>query len=752
MQQSWRSLFLITLPLAILGSLGSINLVRAQITPDNTLGAGNSVVNHNVDVGKGIPSDQIEGGARRGANLFHSFQEFNIEAGRGAYFSNPNGVANIITRVTGGNGSDIQGTLGVLGNANLFFINPNGINFGKNARLDLSGSFLASTANSLVFENGLEFSATNPQAPPLLAVNIPIGLRFRDNPGKITVKGSGQNLWLNGAFSSFDNPTLAVQAGQNLTLVGGNVSLGGKASSDVVDGGVLQAPGGRVELGGLTAAGVVNLNTDGSLSFPDGVARADVSLTNQAGINVIAGQQGGGSININARNIKISGESLLTARIAGGLGTVNTQAGDIKLNATGETRIDQSRIENIVNLQATAKRSGNINITTSNLSLTNGAQLDTSTFGTGDAGNVTIQASDTVSVSGGAQVLARNAGGTGDAGSIKITAKDKVCIAGFQNNGDATVATDVASGGKGNGNSLTINAPQVEIKDEAIVTASIINGKGKDGGLAQAGDVNINATQKVSIDNSQVFSEVGNSNYSRGNGGSIIIEAPSVSLDHGASLTTRIRLLSEGNGGNIKIKTGSLSLKNGSKLVTSTSAQGNAGNVTIQASNSVSFDGVSKQENRFLDLNDISGGKLSSGVFSIVQAGATGHGGNIEINTGTLSVSGGAQVLARNAGGTGDAGSIKITAADKVSIAGFQNNGDATVGTDVVHGGKGNGNSLTINAPQVEIKDQSKISASTSSTGDAGNVTINTRELLAQDGAQVNASTSGAGAGGSLTV
>jgi filamentous hemagglutinin family protein len=132
------------------------------------------VVVPNVNI-NGINSDRIDGGAIRGSNLFHSFQEFNIDNGSGAYFSNPESISNILSRVTGNNLSNILGTLGVLGNANLFLINPNGIVFGPNARLDVGGSFFASTADSILFENGVEFAASNPEAPPLLTINIPIG-------------------------------------------------------------------------------------------------------------------------------------------------------------------------------------------------------------------------------------------------------------------------------------------------------------------------------------------------------------------------------------------------------------------------------------------------------------------------------------------------------------------------------------------------------------------------------------------------
>ena len=214
-QHRQRSLALITLPLAIGTTFcveAFINLAEAQIVPDGTLGAESSVVNPDVEI-NGIPSDRIDGGAARGANLFHSFQDFNVGEGRGAYFSNPAAIENILSRVTGSNSSNILGTLGVLGNANLFFINPNGIVFGPNARLDVGGSFVGSTANSLVFENGFEFSTTNPQAPPLLTINIPIGLRFRqEQPGNIANAGN-----------------LAVE--QDLTLSAGNLDLRGQLSA-----------------------------------------------------------------------------------------------------------------------------------------------------------------------------------------------------------------------------------------------------------------------------------------------------------------------------------------------------------------------------------------------------------------------------------------------------------------------------------------------------------------------------------------
>ncbi len=96
------------------------------VVPDNTLGAENSVVNE-LD---GL-TQIVEGGAIRESNLFHNFLEFNVADSHAVYFANPVTVESILTRVTGDNPSTILGRLGVLGDADLFLLNPNGIVFGE---------------------------------------------------------------------------------------------------------------------------------------------------------------------------------------------------------------------------------------------------------------------------------------------------------------------------------------------------------------------------------------------------------------------------------------------------------------------------------------------------------------------------------------------------------------------------------------------------------------------------------------------
>ncbi|MEO0925367.1 MAG: filamentous hemagglutinin N-terminal domain-containing protein, partial [Cyanobacteria bacterium J06643_13] len=111
-----------------------------------------SVIVEDAAINQNQIVDLIEGGATRDKTLFHSFQEFNVLLNQQIYFANPNGIEQIVTRVTGNNPSNILGTLGINGSANLFLLNPNGILFGKNATLDLQGSLLATTAESVIFD------------------------------------------------------------------------------------------------------------------------------------------------------------------------------------------------------------------------------------------------------------------------------------------------------------------------------------------------------------------------------------------------------------------------------------------------------------------------------------------------------------------------------------------------------------------------------------------------------------------------
>ncbi|MEH2247775.1 two-partner secretion domain-containing protein [Nostoc sp.] len=692
-------------------SVGVSERVLAQIVPDKTLGAEGSVVTPNVNI-QGIPSDQINGGATRGANLFHSFQEFNVEEGKGAYFANPTGIENILTRITGSNPSNILGRLGVLGGANLFLLNPNGIVFGPNAQLKIEGSFLASTASSFTFPDGSEFSAINPQAPPLLTISVPLGLQYGSNPGSVQVQGSN----------------LQVNPGKTLALVGGNVSM---------DGGQIKASSGRIELGGVAGGGTVGLVENGSelaLSFPNEVVRGDISLTNDAFVVVSAG--GDGNIAINAQNLRMAQGSELQAG-ASWLVSSNTNPRDIDINATGAINLTEgSFIENLVFPGATGK-GGNINITAGSLAVTNGAQLRANTFGNGDAGNLNIIVRDrvsfegmgsnaesvvesaaegqagqikmtarSVSASGGATLIA-NTYGRGDAGNVTISATDAVSLKGSSTG----IGSQVFKQAVGKGGSINITTGTLSASGGATLAANTL-------GQGDGGSINI-TTDTMSASGGATLAA---NTLGRGAAGNVTINATdTVSLEGSSTaISSQVFEQAVGKGGSINITTGTLSASGGATLVANTLGQGDAGNVTISATDAVSLEGS------------------STGIGSQVFEHAVGKGGSINITTGTLSASGGATLVA-NTLGQGDAGNVTISATDAVFLEGSSTG----IGSQVLADGVGNGGNIKITTGSLAVTNGARLIASTYGQGNGGNVDIHARDMVSFDGVGSNEKSSG---------
>ncbi len=230
---------LLSLGYCTLGQGIFLSAATAQITPDGT-------TNTRVDINGN--DFTIEQGDRAGGNLFHSFSDFSVPTGGSAFFNNAADIVNIFSRVTGGNISNIDGLIGANGAANLFLINPAGIIFGEGARLDIGGSFYGSTADSIVFPDG-NFSATDFDNPPLLTINAPVGLNFRDNPGDITVRGDGQGTRTTSDLIDTED-ALRVNSNQTFALIGGNLNL---------EGATIKTAGGRIELGSIEGNERVNL-------------------------------------------------------------------------------------------------------------------------------------------------------------------------------------------------------------------------------------------------------------------------------------------------------------------------------------------------------------------------------------------------------------------------------------------------------------------------------------------------------------
>ncbi|MEM1395029.1 MAG: filamentous hemagglutinin N-terminal domain-containing protein [Cyanobacteria bacterium P01_H01_bin.150] len=274
--------------------------MNAQLVEDGTLPTRvQTTDNLNFNI------DSINNQNRVGNNLFHSFKEFSIPTGGSAIFNNSTDVVNIINRVTGGNISNIDGLIKASGNANLFLINPAGIVFGKNARLDIGGSFFGSTAESIKFTDDIEFSAIDIKTQPLLSINVPLGLQMGINSAPIKVEGTGYTNIpsSNSNFTPFivtNFDGLRVKSGNTLALIGGELSL---------NGGQVTADSGRVELAGVKE-GFVNINSASKgfvLDYNNVQNFGDIKFDSKALAN--ASGSGSGSIRLQGQNISIKDSS-----------------------------------------------------------------------------------------------------------------------------------------------------------------------------------------------------------------------------------------------------------------------------------------------------------------------------------------------------------------------------------------------------------------------------------------------------------
>ena len=608
--------------------------VQAQISLDGTT---NTTL---------IPTDNgiiIDEGNRAGDNLFHSFEQFSVPNGSEAFFNNPNDLVNIFSRVTGGNISNIDGLIRANGDANLFLINPAGIVFGENASLNLGGSFFGSTAESIVFDNNTEFSVTDADNSPLLTINMPIGLNFGNNSGDIAVNDSN----------------LQVNNGETLALLGGDVTI---------TGGQIIAPGANIELGGLTEAGQVSFE---GLSFPEGIPRGDITLTNGAEVNVQAA--GGGNISINARNLELSGgefgASNLSAGITSESNSLEAQAGNITINATNNITVSQgSFIAN--NLEESGVgNAGGIDITTANLSLTQGSLVIASTRGKGDAGTIIIKASETILADGEDQ--------DGNPSGI------------FQAINPSGIRSMVLPTGEGNSGGINITTANLSLTQGSLVIAST-RGKG------DAGAITINASATISADGE---TEDGFSSSIR-----------SIVLPTG-----------EGNSGGINITTANLSLTQGGIVSTTTFGQGNAGAITINASGTISADG-----------GDQAG--ISGGIFSRVSLAAIGNSGGINITTANLSLTQGSTVNVSTFG-QGDAGAININALGTISADGETQTGLVSgIFSEVEKSAIGDSDGINITTANLSLTQGGRVDASTRGQGNAGTITIKASETISADG------------------
>ncbi len=673
---------------------GIISSAVAQVISDGTTNTTVNTNNNNFNILNGI---------QKGNNLFHSFKEFSIPKGSSATFDNSIDVVNIINRVTGGNISNIDGLIKANGNANLFLINPAGIVFGENASLDIGGSFLGTTAESVVFEDGFNYSAINPQSEPLLTISVPVGLQMGKNPGAIELNGSGYSLdrLINLALFVDSNSNLQVKSGNTLALVGGNINMTGSR---------VTTTSGKIELGSVSE-GIVNFNSTPArweFNYKKVSEFGDIKL-DRAIIDAIA--FGGGSINLQARNISLKNLSNVIIQNQG-----FQQSGGININATESLEIVELEPTQLNNSEIRAESGfspvGDISISTKRLILSGGqgirsfasitpgsdiiidasesikiksfnqlnsdfnTSIETATFSTAKAGDIKIS-TDNLMIANGAR-LATITRADGDSGNITIDAKSIEII------GDsASNLSLVSSGsfGQGKAGDLLINTDRLILRDGGVIDSSTT-------GMDDAGNITINASEFIKVSGIVPITKIPSS-----------IASSALNFDEALRIILGIPSVTTGDSGKLLINTPQLQVLDGAVVSVRNEGTGNAGNLEVNG-NSI--------------LLDEKG--------SITAATNSGEGGNISINLQNSLIMRRDSLINTESFGTGNGGNLSI---NSPVIAGFEN-------SDIIANAvEGNGGQIDIITQGIfglefrdELTEESDITAS-SQFGVNGIVDIN---------------------------
>jgi filamentous hemagglutinin family protein len=597
----------------------------SQITPDATLPSPSVVVDTN-------PLFTITGGTTANTNLFHSFSQFSLPTGSEAFFDNLPAIQNILVRVTGNSISSIDGLIRANDTANLFLINPNGILFGQNASLNIGGSFLATTANSVRFLDGSEFRAeANTQTTsPLLLVSAPVGLQF--------------NGLTNGAIAAQGSP-LSVLTGKTLALVGGDVTLVGADFS---------AESGRIELGSVAGNGYVAIAQTGnglSLNYDNVPSLGNIRL-DQESVADTSGLNGGGNIQVQGRQVTLDGGSALQSFTFG-----NGNSGDVFVRATELFAINRD----------------------SSNTLQSGIYTDSNSSGKG--GNI-IVTTDKLLINENV-VLSSASTGSGNAGNIDITAKNIDLIINNQNINNLffPIFIGVLAYDTGNGGSLKITTDNLRMTGGSVLEASTV-------GIGNAGTIDITA-KSIFLDgsNSRFPSAIFSESVGTGNGGNVRITADSILLKNGGQILVDTQ--DNGNAGNLSInsKLIDISGQNGNNrsglFANATFGAGNGGNIQVNSDRLIVRDGGIISASNFNtsltvpDPSNVGSGSVGNITInspsilldqgSINVDSLSGSRGNINLNSNLILLRNGSTISA-NAFGSATGGNITINTALLVAI------------------------------------------------------------------------------------
>ncbi len=744
------------IPLSLVSFLSSATL-HAEVTLDGTLGSRLALDGPDYAIG-------AELGQQHGSNLFHSFGKLNLNSNESATFSGPDSISNVISRVTGGTPSSIDGAIrSLIPEADVYLINPAGLMFGPNATLDVQGSFHASSADTLRFSDGSEFNASTPSKSLLTVAPVSAFGFITQNPQPLSIEGS----------------QLTSKEGKTLSLVGGTLQITEA---------FLEAAAGRINLAGVANQGDVTLlPQDLALSAQAG----DVTLQDS---EVTTSGEGGGNIYIRGGQFLVDNTTI----VANTLGV--TDGGGISVQA-----------ENLIATHGGlfisdtygAGRGGNIKIKVTGLTEFSGEIVDDedqvqnsgikviSREGGGDGGNLELE-TGTFNLKEGAFITAATEG-LGQGGNLNIRATEAITLSGLSRDGYSSAIDANAYGqmeNAGHGGTVTLEARQLHLTDGALI-GTITEGSG------QGGKISLKIAENVTLsgENEAQTSGIEASTLGSGEGGSVVLEANQLILKEGTRLVANSE--GTGRGGNIKILVsdlvklegldsygvggyvqansqgemaeagdagtieliaGRLYLADGAQIGTSTFGPGQGGLLYVEVAKEATFSGQDDEglssglftSSQSTADNPGNGGTLVLKVGDLhltdkaeiyAKTWGDGKGGDIDIQAQTITLASEGRITARS-DAKGDAGQITLTIGDRLQMR------DSTVETSAESADGGN---LAITASGYVYLINSQISSSVSEEfGGGGNLTLKPN-FIVLDGSQIFAKAK-KGAGGNINI
>jgi filamentous hemagglutinin family protein len=500
---------------ALSGVLFTLILSQSGLALGNPIVSDGSLPNPTI-----VKDNLITGGTQSGRNLFHSFDLFSVPADSVAKFQPDSGIQNIITRVTGGSRSVIDGEIQAPGN--FFLINPNGITFGAQSSLNIGGSFFATTAPSLQFSDGKVFGSDR-SIVPVLSVNLPIGVQW----GKQS----------SGSIQNFGNLVVP----EALTLI---------------------AP--EIEFNQASAMGkTLDIQAFNQLSLN----RSDLTTSN------------GGNLTLQVGDLIADSSRITTSHFTA---SESNQPEKLTIQATNNVILNNLSSVEAKTFPGVTHAGNDIQISGKSIVLRNGSNVTTQSLGNGNAGNITLNATDRIALLEDRSGLLPN---------------------------NTTISSGTFLGDNTRSGNISLNAPDVEILNQALIQSTAIRSS------QQTGDIRIQASNSINVDNSIIS----NLDFSDQRSGLITIEAPTVQIlngswveskvfDHpkggeisifardrisisGKETSVRTETFGNGQGGDLHLKSNQIEITNGAIVSANTIGSGMGGNILVEGQDIQILDG-----------------------------------------------------------------------------------------------------------------------------------------------------------------